>query len=123
MARELIDEMITLIRSESNNNPAPKSCKVVKNYGDEPFCDVEVEDLGILIYKKTLGSTKIGSEGIICFLNGNLNEGIVITSSDSDSNSNNNSFDIDNLEIDFNLNFGISGRDDIITVETFLKQK
>lgn len=80
MARELIDEMITLIHSESNNNPAPKPCKIVKNYGDTPFCDVEVEDLGILIYKKTIGSTEIGSEGIICFLNGDLNQGIVITS-------------------------------------------
>lgn len=80
MARELIDEMITLIHSESNNNPAPKLCKIVKNYGDTPFCDVEVEDLGILIYKKTIGSTEIGSEGIICFLNGDLNQGIVITS-------------------------------------------
>lgn len=85
MARELIDEMITLIHSESNNNPAPKPCKIVKNYGDTPFCDVEVEDLGILIYKKTIGSTEIGSDGIICFLNGDLNQGIVITSNNSHS--------------------------------------
>lgn len=33
------------------------------------------------------------------------------------------SIPLDNLDVDFNLNFGISGRDDIITVETFLKQK
>ena len=121
MGRELVDEIITLIHSEANNNPPPKPCKIVKNYGNEPYSDVEVENLGILIYKKTIGSTKIGSEGIICFLNGDLKQGVVITS--SDSNSNNGSFDINDLEVDFNLNFGVSGRDDIIIVETFLKQK
>lgn len=30
---------------------------------------------------------------------------------------------IDGVDVDFNLNFGVSGRDDIITVETFLKQE
>lgn len=121
MARELVDEIITLIRSEANNNPPPKSCKIVKNYGNEPYSDVEVEDLGILIYKKTIGSTKVGSEGIVCFLNGDLKQAIVITP--SNFNASGGSFDIDDLEVDFNLNFGVSGRDDIITVETFLKQK
>lgn len=29
---------------------------------------------------------------------------------------------LDNYDVDFNINFGISGRDDMITVETFLKQ-
>ena len=80
MARELIDEIITLINSEANNNPPPKPCKIIKNYDDEPYCDVEVENLGILIHKKTIGTPEIGLEGIICFLNGDLNEGIVITS-------------------------------------------
>lgn len=79
MARELIDEIITLINSEANNNPPPKSCKIVKTYEDS-YCDVEVENLGILIHKKTIGTPEIGLEGIICFLNGDLNEGIVITS-------------------------------------------
>lgn len=80
MGRELIDEIITLINSEANNNPPPKPCKIIKNYDGEPYCDVAVEDLGILIHKKTIGTPEIGLEGIICFLNGDLNEGIVITS-------------------------------------------
>lgn len=80
MGRELIDEIITLIKSESNDNPAPKSCKIVKTYDDNLYCDVEVEDIGILIHKKTIGTPEIGLEGIICFLNGDLNEVIVITS-------------------------------------------
>ena len=123
MARELIDEMITLIHSESNNNPAPKPCKIVKNYGDAPFCDVEVEDLGILIHIKTIGSTEIGLEGIICFLNGDLNQGIVITSSKTVTDTNSIQIEDLNLDVDFNVIFGVSGRDDLIYVETFLKQK
>lgn len=119
--RTLIDEFITLIHSEANNNPPPQPCKIIKNYGDKPYSDVEVEDLGILIYKKTIGTTKIGSEGIICFLNGDLKQGVVITSQSNDISE----LDIDpsDLEIDFDLNFGISGRDDMITVNTFLKLK
>lgn len=79
MAAELIDEIITLIRSESNNNPAPKPCKIVKTYGNEPYSDVEVENLGILIHRKTIGTPEVGLEGILCFLNGDLDQGIVIT--------------------------------------------
>ena len=79
--RTLADEIITLIKSEANNNPPPKACKIIANYGDKPYSDVEVEDLGKLTYIKTIGITEIGSEGIICFLDGDLNNGVVLTSS------------------------------------------
>ena len=78
--RTLVDEIITLIQSEANNNPAPKVCKIISNYGAKPYSDVEVEDLGKLTYIRTIGSTKVGLEGLICFLNGDLNQGVVITS-------------------------------------------
>lgn len=112
MARELIDEIITLINSEANNNPPPKLCKIIKNYGNKPYSDVEVEDLGVLIYRKTIGTTNIGSEGVICFLNGNLNEGVVITSSEVNVDLS----DISDLNIDLDLIFGLSGEDDCITI-------
>ena len=96
-------------------------CKIIKNYGDKQYSDVEVEDLGILIYKKTIGTTEVGTEGIICFLNGDLNQGVVITSQSHDIHN----FDIDpsDFDIDFDLRFGVSGRDDSITVDTFFKLK
>ena len=78
--RTLVDEIITLIQSEANNNPAPKVCKIVSNYGSKPYSDVEVEELGKLTYIRTIGSTRVGLEGLICFLNGDLNQGVVITS-------------------------------------------
>ena len=119
--RTLADEIITLIHNEANNNPPPKLCKIIKNYGSEPYADVEVEDLGTLIYKKTIGTTEIGSEGIICFLNGDLAQAVVITASQSGGSD----IDIDpsDLEVGFDLQFGISGREDLITVETFLRRK
>ena len=78
--RSLIDEIITLVKSEANNNPSPKSCKIVGNYGDEPYSDVEIDGVGKLTYIKTIGSTKIGLDGVICFLDGDLNHGLAITS-------------------------------------------
>lgn len=119
--RTLVDEIITLIHSEANNNPPPKPCKIIKNYSDEPYSDVEVEDLGILMYRKTIGTTKVGSEGIICFINGDLKQGVVITSQSFDIS--NVDIDPSDLDIDFDLTFGVSGRDDSITVDTFFKLK
>ena len=65
MGRELIDEIITLIKSESNDNPAPKPCKIIKNYDDEPYCDVEVEELGTLVHKKTIGEVSFAEIGLV----------------------------------------------------------
>ena len=118
--KTLADEIISLIQSYSNNNPPPISCKIIGNYDDEPYSDVKTEEFGKISYIKTIGSTKIGLDGVICFINGDLKQGVVITSSDCEYHS-----DIDLLDfyVDFNLNFSVSGRDDIITVETFLKEK
>ena len=120
MANELIDEIITLIHSEANNNPPPQFCTIVGNYDGESYTDVEVESMGRLYHKKTIGTTDIGSEAIICFLNGNLDDVVVIA---PPSNKNDVSFNLDNIEVDIDLSYGISGREDIITVETFLKEK
>ena len=121
MARDLIDEVITLIHAEANNNPAPKLCKIVGNYEDGTYCDVEVEDLGRLNYIKTIGSTDIGLEGVICFLNGKINNTVVITPATNEIIID--SINLDNFYVDFTVKFGVSGRDDIISIESTLKQK
>ena len=86
MSRSFAEEIEVIAKSVSNNNPAPKLCKIVGNYGDEPYSDVEVDGLGTLTYKKTIGSTTVGLEAVICFLDGNLNQGLVISSEDLDLN-------------------------------------
>ena len=86
MSRSFAEEIEVIAKSVSNNNPAPKLCKIVGNYGDEPYSDVEVDGLGTLTYKKTIGSTTVGLEAVICFLDGNLNQGLVISNEDLDLN-------------------------------------
>ena len=86
MSRSFAEEIEVIAKSVSNNNPAPKLCKIVGNYGDEPYSDVEVDGLGTLTYKKTIGSTTVGLEAVICFLDGNLNQGLVIANEDLDLN-------------------------------------
>ena len=114
--RKLSDEIITLIQAYSNNNPAPSLCKIVKSYPNSKYCDVYSKEMGIFKYVKVIGDTTVGLEGVINFIDGNLNNAVVITASKSDE-------PVSDLDVDFNLNFGLSGRDDMITVETFLKEK
>ena len=114
--KTLADEIITMIQAYSNNNPPPALCKIVKNYPDSKYCDVSSDGIGILKYVKVIGDTTVGLDGIINFIDGDLNNVVVITSSKSDE-------PVSDLDVDFNLNFGLSGRDDMITVETFLKEK
>ena len=74
----LSDEFITLIKSEANNNPAPEHCTIVKQYTDG-CVDVLVTDIDDIIkHVPTIGANTIGSEGVICYLNGDVNNQIVI---------------------------------------------
>lgn len=73
-------EIEVIAKSVCNNNPAPRLCTIVKNYDDLPYCDVNVDGFGVLTYRKTVGVTDIGSEGVIIFVDGDLNQGVVITS-------------------------------------------
>lgn len=74
-----VDEIITIVKAEANNNPAPLLCKIVKNYDDSSYSDVTVEDFGILKHKRTFGSTNIGVEGVVVFIDGDINNCVVIT--------------------------------------------
>ena len=114
--KTLADEIITMIQSYSNNNPPPALCKIVKNYPDSKYCDVSSDGIGILKYVKVIGDTTVGLDGIINFIDGNLNNAVVITASKSHES-------MGEFDVDFNLNFGLSGRDDMITVETIKKKK
>lgn len=79
--RTLADEVITLIQSQSNNNPAPISCKITKVYDDFNHVDAEI-DSGTLTYVETIGNIPVvGSKGIVVFLDGNLDNSVIIPSS------------------------------------------
>lgn len=72
------DELITLVKSEANNNPAPEHCTIVNKYSDG-CVDVLITDVGDIIkHVSTIGDNTIGSEGVICYLNGDVNNQMVI---------------------------------------------
>ena len=75
----LSDELITLIQSEANNNPAPMKCEIVKVYADQVHADVNTIN-GVLTYVETISNNlKVGNLGLVIFVNGDLEEYIVIT--------------------------------------------
>lgn len=72
-------ELQTLIRSEINNVAFPIRCKIRKIYDDNLHVDAETE-IGVLQYVETIGSNlAIGNQGVLVFLNGNVEDYIVIT--------------------------------------------
>lgn len=78
-SRTLVDEIITLIQSQANNNPAPQLCEIVNNYEDKSYCDVKIDNLGRFNHVKTIGSVDIGLNGVLVFINGDLNNKVVIS--------------------------------------------
>lgn len=78
-SRTLVDEIITLIQSQANNNPAPQLCEIVNNYEDKSYCDVKIDNLGKFNHVKTIGSVDIGLKGVLVFINGDLNNKVVIS--------------------------------------------
>ncbi|WP_458454416.1 hypothetical protein [Methanobrevibacter sp.] len=77
----LYEEMELMITSLANNNPPPILCKITKTYAESNNVDVTSE-IGDFTYVKVLGSTEIGLEGVLCFLDGDSNNQIVLTSFD-----------------------------------------
>lgn len=75
--KTLADELITLIRSVANNNPAPTKCKITKIY-DNGYADAET-NIGTLEYIETIGNTPtLNKTGVIIYLDGDLNTPIII---------------------------------------------
>ena len=76
--KTLADEIITIIQAEANNNPAPEHCIITKSYEDGS-ADIKLsESEDIRTYVKTIGDNSVGAEGVICYLNGDLTNPVVI---------------------------------------------
>jgi hypothetical protein len=77
--KTLTEEIITIVESVSNNNPAPQKCTIKKIYNDQKHADVTT-DTGEYTYAECIANNlTVGNTGILIFLNGDLNEYIVIT--------------------------------------------
>ena len=139
--RTLADEIITIVKSESNDNPAPEKAHVVGNYdGINDRVDIDVDNLGIMKYVPCFGDTDIGVEGVVCFVGGDLNSPVFLTSRYDyyrkedlytksevdtliDDCGGSESIDLDNIGVDFTYSFGLMGSDDTITIDPVLFKK
>lgn len=83
--RELIDEILTLVRSESNNNPPPLNCKIIRNYPDNPnLVDVKLEEGEVIQFVSVIGSNRIGNKAVLVFIDGASDNMLVISPSEID---------------------------------------
>ena len=77
--KTLTEEIITIIQSVSNNNPAPTLCTITKIYNDQNHVDIETEN-GSLTYIPTISNNlQVGNTGVLIYLDGELENNIIIT--------------------------------------------
>ena len=77
--KTLADEIITIVQSEANNNPAPMKCIITRVYSDNVHVDAQTSS-GVLQYVETISNNlTVGNTGIVIFLDGSLDNQIIIT--------------------------------------------
>ena len=79
--KSLADEIITIVKSVANNNPAPEKCRIVKVYDDKVHADVQTS-LGILKYVEVIGSNPTRGDAVMLYLDEDLSEYIIIGDKD-----------------------------------------
>ena len=76
--KSLVDEIITIIKSEANNNPAPERCRIRKVYPDKVHADIETRH-GLLKYVDVVGyNPKLGDNAIIIYLDEDYKDYVVV---------------------------------------------
>ena len=81
--KTLAEEIITIVQSNANNNPAPERCNVVKVYDDDIHVDVQTS-IGLLTYVDSIGSNpKLGDNAIVVFLDESYNDYVVLCDTES----------------------------------------
>ena len=76
--KTLAEEIITIIKAHSNDNPAPTTGTITRTYEEENYADVETED-GTHRYIPVIGENTVDTIGVIVYLDGDLNTPVLIT--------------------------------------------
>ena len=76
--RTLVDEIISIIHNEANNNPLPIKCTIHETYSNG-LIDVLLENGNILNYLPVIGSPRVGDTGVLLYLDDEKNNQIIIT--------------------------------------------
>ena len=67
-----------ITKHQINQQPVIEQCTVIKNYPDDPYhIDIETPN-GILTYVPCLNDNTIGHQGVVFYLNNNINQPIAI---------------------------------------------
>ena len=76
--RTLVDEIISIVHSEANNNPLPVKCTIHETYSNG-LIDVLLENGNIVTYLPVIGSPRVGDTGVLLYLDDEKNNQIIIT--------------------------------------------
>lgn len=79
--KTLSEQIITIIKSEANNNEAPLQGTVKYIYPDG-YIDIQL-DTGTVKYIQCIGEAKTGKTGVLVFLNGTTDNPIFIVDHDT----------------------------------------
>ena len=121
--RTIADEIVDIAKAEISQIPVNKQCTIISDYPNTPFVDIQLLNGETMKYLQCIGSTEVGSTAVLVFTDGNTDNPIVINSSvnaDVDLNDYVKKVDLvdkTKYDIDFNVVFGSSGMDDIITLD------
>lgn len=75
--KTLADEIITIVKSVSNNNPPPETVTITKTYEDN-YVDIQFEDGGTLNYVPSNAKGSKNDIGVCVYLNGNIGNPFII---------------------------------------------
>ena len=84
MNTTLSKEIIKIVQSEANDNPAPEQCTILES--DSGYCKIRLNDGNILSNIPILGNPTNTTTGVIAYLDGEHNNPIIIPSTDETMN-------------------------------------
>ena len=74
--QSLADTVLTMIRSEANNNPAPVACTIKQSYKNH--VDIALSDGTVIRSVRCLGDAVKGSDAVLVFLDGTYSNMLVV---------------------------------------------
>lgn len=73
-------EILTMIKAEANNNPAPLLCTITGNYTDNNYVDIRINnETNILKHIRLIGDNTVGNTGVLVFIDGDMDNMVVIS--------------------------------------------
>lgn len=76
--KSLGEEIEALVRGVANNTPPPRVCLIESIYEDGIHADVKTDGIGLVEYRRVLGSFGLGDTGVLLFQSDNINDSIVL---------------------------------------------